>query len=237
MNNAVNVDQEEVNKFEAMAARWWDPTGDFRPLHDLNPVRRDYILKHTGPLKGKRVLDVGCGGGLLTEALARTGAQVTGIDMAEAPLKVARLHALESDLSIAYERRSAEDLAAERPSSWDVVTCLEMLEHVPDPASVVRACAEMAAPGGWVFFSTLNRHPKAYVLAILGAEYVLRLLPRGTHDYEKFIKPSELVRAAREAGLNPVEAMGLKYNPLAKRAWLDADDLDVNYLLVCRRPA
>jgi 2-polyprenyl-6-hydroxyphenyl methylase/3-demethylubiquinone-9 3-methyltransferase len=230
-----NVDQAELRKFGDMAARWWDPQGPMRPLHEINPARLVWIDRLT-TLAGKRVLDVGCGGGVLAEAMAGRGADVTGIDMAGKPLKVAQLHALESGAKVRYEEGAAEAWAARAPASFDVVTCMEMLEHVPDPALSVRACADLAKPGGWVFFSTLNRNPKSFVLAIVGAEYVLNLLPRGTHEYAKFIKPSELTRYARDAGLVMHEIIGLTYNPFTKTASLGRDT-DVNYLVAFRKPA
>lgn len=232
--DAGNVDPGEIAKFEALAARWWDPESEFKPLHDINPLRLDFIDARAG-LAGRRVVDVGCGGGLLAEAMAHRGAAVTGIDLGEAPLAVARLHAAESDVELEYRHLSVETLAAEQPATFDVVTCLEMLEHVPDPASVVHACARLVKPGGQVFFSTLNRNPKAYALAILGAEYLLRMLPRGTHDYARFIRPSELAGWCREAGLEVREQSGLVYNPLTRRYRLSRRDVSVNYLMHCRR--
>ena len=226
---APNVDPVEIAKFSALAAKWWDPTSEFKPLHEINPLRLEWINQRA-PLAGKRVLDVGCGGGLLTEAMAGQGAQVTGIDLAEKSLTVARLHQLESGAQVDYACISAEDLAAREPASFDVVTCMEMLEHVPDPAAIVRACATLVKPGGHVFFSTLNRNPKSYLFAVLGAEYILGLLPRGTHDYMKFIKPSELARFAREAHLNVQQWQGIGYNPLTGRYWLGTDT-SVNYLV------
>ncbi len=226
---APNVDPVEIAKFSALAAKWWDPTSEFKPLHEINPLRLEWINQRA-PLAGKRVLDVGCGGGILTEAMAGQGAQVTGIDLAEKSLTVARLHQLESGAQVDYACISAEDLAAREPASFDVVTCMEMLEHVPDPAAIVRACATLVKPGGHVFFSTLNRNPKSYLFAVLGAEYILGLLPRGTHDYMKFIKPSELARFAREAHLNVQQWQGIGYNPLTGRYWLGTDT-SVNYLV------
>lgn len=232
--NAANVDQAELTKFSSLAHRWWDVDGEFGPLHAINPLRLDWI-DGIAPLKGQRVLDVGCGGGILADAMARKGAEVLGIDLAEKSLKVAQLHALEAGTSqITYRLVAAEALAAEMPDHFDVVTCMEMLEHVPDPASVVRACAAAAKPGGWVFFSTIGRNPKSFLLAIVGAEYLLNLVPRGTHEYARFIQPSELVRSARDSGLSVTDMRGLHYNPLNQRYWLD-DRVDVNYLLACRR--
>ncbi len=229
-----NVDSREIAKFEALAHRWWDPESEFKPLHDINPLRLEFIARRTGGLAGKRVLDVGCGGGILSESLAAQGAEVTGIDMGEAPLAVARLHQHESGLEIDYRQTTAEELAAEMPGRFDVVTCLEMLEHVPEPESVIRACATLVRPGGHVFFSTINRNPKAWLFAIVGAEYVLRLLPKGTHEYEKFIRPSELEVWARHAGLQVREITGMSYNPLTRIYRLGAD-VDVNYLAHCVR--
>ena len=232
--HTINVDHAEISKFEALAARWWDPDSEFKPLHRINPLRLDYIDRIAG-LQGKKVLDVGCGGGILTESMAARGARVTGIDMGEAPLEVARLHLLESGHDIQYERIPVERLAAEQPESFDVVTCMEMLEHVPDPASVIAACARLVRPGGHLFFSTLNRNPKSYLFAIIGAEYLLRLLPKGTHDFAKFIKPSELDRWIRQAGLQSRDMTGLVYNPLTQQYRLDRGDVDVNYMVACRR--
>jgi len=229
----VNADSAELQKFSALAHRWWDPNGDLRPLHELNPLRLDWIDR-CAPLAGKRVLDVGCGGGILAESMAGRGASVVGIDLAGKPLRIAQLHALESGVSVDYREVSAEALAAESPAAFDVVTCMEMLEHVPDPASVVCACGALARPGGWVFLSTINRNPKSFLLAIVGAEYLLRLLPRGTHEYAKFIRPSELAQMARDAGLEVAEVIGMTYNPLTRQFALGAD-ADVNYLVACRR--
>lgn len=223
-----NVDPEEVAKFEALASRWWDPNGEFKPLHDLNPLRVDYIDGLTS-VSGKKLLDVGCGGGLLTEAMAVRGAIVTGIDAGDAPITVAKLHQLESGVSLNYEQDTAEQFVQRESACFDVVTCLEMLEHVPDPVSVVDACARLVRPGGHVFFSTLNRNPKSYLLAIIGAEYVLGLLPKGTHRYEKFIRPSELSGWARKAGLQLTDITGILYNPLTRQYRLGRD-VDVNYL-------
>jgi 2-polyprenyl-6-hydroxyphenyl methylase/3-demethylubiquinone-9 3-methyltransferase len=224
-----NVDQAEIAKFEKLAARWWDKTSEFKPLHDINPLRAGFIDSKV-EIAGKKVLDVGCGGGILSEALARRGAQVTGIDMGEAPLGVARLHLLESKLDVNYEHSSAEDYAARHAGEFDVVTCLEMLEHVPDPASILRACATLLKPGGDLFVSTINRNPKAWLFAVVGAEYVLNMLPRGTHDYAKFIRPSELAAFARAAGLALGELKGMSYNVLTKTYSLGSD-VDVNYLV------
>ena len=229
-----NADQAELDKFSQLAHRWWDPNSEFKPLHDINPLRLEWIARLSGGIAGKRVIDVGCGGGILSESMALHGAQVTGIDLADKPLKVAKLHQLESGVQVDYRLIAAEDLAAAEPESFDVVTCMEMLEHVPDPVSVMTACARMAKPDGWVFFSTLNRNPKSYLLAIIGAEYVLNMLPKGTHDWAKFIKPHELAAYARQAGLESVELMGMTYNPFTK-AYRLGRDTDVNYLLACRR--
>jgi 2-polyprenyl-6-hydroxyphenyl methylase/3-demethylubiquinone-9 3-methyltransferase len=230
-----NVDPQELAKFSELAHRWWDPESEFRPLHQINPLRLDWIDGLAG-LAGQQVLDVGCGGGILAEAMARRAAAVTGIDLATRPLGVARLHALEAGVAnVEYREVAAEALAAERPAAFDVVTCMEMLEHVPDPASIVRACATLVKPGGWVFFSTLNRNPKSFLFAIVGAEYVLNLLPKGTHEYARFIRPSELARHLREVGLVLHGLRGMEYNPLTRRYWL-SDDTSVNYLVACRRP-
>lgn len=232
---ASNLDRREISRFDALASRWWDPQGELRTLHAINPLRLRYIEERAG-LRGKRVLDVGCGGGLLSEAMAARGAEVTGIDMADEPLTVAKLHLHESGQRVTYLKSSAEALAAESPGHFDVVTCLEMLEHVPEPEAIVRACAALVKPGGAVFFSTLNRHPKAFVFAILGAEYMLHMLPRGTHEYEKFIRPSELDSWARACGLNLQHSCGLHYNPLT-RAYHLGGNLDVNYFMHYQRPA
>ena len=224
-----NVDPAELAKFEKLASRWWDPESEFKPLHDINPLRLKFINDRVG-LKGKRVLDVGCGGGLLAEAMAALGADVTGIDLGEAPLAVARLHLKESGFKVAYQHISAEEFARERAGEFDAITCLEMLEHVPNPASTVAACAQLVKPGGDVFFSTLNRTPKSFLFAIVGAEYVLKLLPRGTHEYLKFIRPSELERMCRQAGLGVRELTGMHYNPLTRRYSL-GPGVDVNYLV------
>jgi 2-polyprenyl-6-hydroxyphenyl methylase / 3-demethylubiquinone-9 3-methyltransferase len=227
-----NVDAAEIAKFSELAHRWWDPNSEFRPLHEINPLRLKWIDK-LAPLAGKKVLDVGCGGGILAEAMAGAGATVSGIDLSEKALKVAKLHLFESGRSLDYQHVSAEDFAARHPGEFDVVTCMEMLEHVPDPASVVEACSRLVKPGGWVFFSTLNRNPKSYLFAIIGAEYILKLLPRGTHDYAKFLQPAELARMAREAKLETQELIGMTYNPLTKVYKLEADT-DVNYLMATR---
>jgi 2-polyprenyl-6-hydroxyphenyl methylase/3-demethylubiquinone-9 3-methyltransferase len=236
MNNnaSINVDHSEVSKFEALASRWWDPNSEFRPLHEINPLRLEYIDSITA-LAGKKVLDVGCGGGILSESMATKGASVTGIDMGESNLAVAKLHLLESGEKVDYRLIPVEQLATEEAAKYDVVTCMEMLEHVPDPASIIRACAELVKPDGHVFFSTLNRNPKSYLFAIIGAEYVLNLLPKGTHDFEKFIKPSELDRWIREAGLNSKDMTGLVYNPLTRVYRLDANDVSVNYMVHTRK--
>lgn len=228
-----NADQLELDKFSALAHKWWDPNSEFKPLHEINPLRLNYIDR-LASLSGKSVLDVGCGGGILAESMAGRGATVTGIDLAEKSLKVAKLHLLESGAKVDYRCIAVETLAAEHPASFDVITCMEMLEHVPNPESVVRACAELVKPGGWVFFSTLNRNPKSYLFAIIGAEYVLNILPRGTHDYARFIKPSELSRFARGAGLAVNNLIGMTYNPLTK-AYKLGRDTDVNYTIACRR--
>lgn len=232
--NAPNVDAAELAKFSELAHRWWDPESEFRPLHEINPLRLAWI-DGLAPLAGRRVLDVGCGGGILAEAMARKGAEVLGIDLAEKSLKVAQLHALETGVAnLRYREVAVEALAAEQPAGFDVVTCMEMLEHVPDPASVVRACAALVKPGGWVFFSTLNRNPKSFLFAIVGAEYVLQLLPKGTHEYARFIRPSELAAWCREAGLDLQATRGMEYNPLTRRYRLSADT-SVNYLLATRK--
>jgi len=233
IQDQINVDHAEVSKFEELAARWWDPHSEFKPLHEINPLRLSYIERFV-PLSGKRVLDVGCGGGILSESMAAKGAQVTGIDMGEAPLQVARLHLLESGLQVNYERIPVERLAAEQPASYDAVTCMEMLEHVPDPASVVHACSQLVKPGGHLFFSTINRNPKSYLFAIIGAEYLLRLLPKGTHDFAKFIRPSELTAWIRAAGLRNSDITGLSYNPLTHHYAL-GQDVDVNYMVAAVR--
>ncbi len=229
-----NVDPSEIAKFEALASRWWDPDSEFKPLHAMNPVRAGYIDEHLN-IAGKAVLDIGCGGGILTEALAHRGARVTGIDMTDAPLKVARLHALDSGLEgIEYRQMTAEALAEEAPGQFDVITCMEMLEHVPDPTSVISAIERLLKPGGYAFFSTINRNPKAWVMAIVGAEYVLRLLPKGTHEYKKLIRPSELKRWAEQRNLKTLDLRGIHYNPFSNRFSLNTD-VSVNYLMACRK--
>ena len=235
MSESVNADPAELAKFSELAHRWWDPDSEFRPLHQINPLRLDWI-NQLSPLEGQRVLDVGCGGGILSDSMARKGADVLGIDLATKALRVARLHALEAQTKrIQYREISAEALADEVPASFDTVTCMEMLEHVPDPQSVVSACARLVKPGGWVFFSTINRNPKAFALAIVGAEYLLKMLPRGTHEYAKFIQPSELAAACRHAGLDVLHTRGMQYNPVTGRYWLSGDT-SVNYLFATRRP-
>ena len=235
MTSTLNADPAELAKFSDLAHRWWDKDSEFRPLHQINPLRLDWLSK-LAPLQGKQALDVGCGGGILADAMARQGAQVLGIDLSTKALMVAQLHALEAQTeNVSYREISAEVLAVEQPASFDVVTCMEMLEHVPDPASIVRACTALVKPGGWVFFSTLNRNAKSFLFAILGAEYVLGLLPRGTHSYAKLIRPSELASYCRASGLELQQAKGLQYNPLTQRYWLDADT-SVNYLFATRRP-
>jgi 2-polyprenyl-6-hydroxyphenyl methylase / 3-demethylubiquinone-9 3-methyltransferase len=234
--SAPNVDPAELAKFSELAHRWWDPNSEFKPLHAINPLRLAWIESQVAGLKGQRIVDVGCGGGLLAEAMARQGAsRVLGIDLAVKPLRVAQLHALEAGVeNVEYREVSAEALAQESAGRFDVVTCMEMLEHVPDPSAVVRACCTLVKPGGWVFFSTINRNPKSYLFAVVGAEYVLNLLPKGTHDYAKFIKPSELAQWAREAGLHLQQFKGMEYNPLTQRYWLSSDT-SVNYLAACRK--
>ena len=230
-----NADAQELAKFSELAHRWWDPDSEFQPLHRINPLRLEW-LDGLADLRGKQVLDVGCGGGILAEAMARRAAHVTGIDLAAKPLGVARLHAMEAGvLNLEYREIATEALAAESPASFDAVTCMEMLEHVPDPAAVVQACATLCKPGGWVFFSTLNRNPKSFLFAIIGAEYLLRLLPKGTHEYARFIRPSELARWSRDAGLVLQGSRGMEYNPLTRRYWLSGNT-SVNYMLACRKP-
>lgn len=235
MTSTLNADPSELAKFSDLAHRWWDLDGEFRPLHQINPLRLEWITSLC-PLKDRKVLDVGCGGGILTDAMARAGAQAMGIDLASKALRVAQLHALEAQTpSVQYREVSVEALAEEQPATFDVVTCMEMLEHVPDPSSVVRACSALVKPGGWVFFSTLNRNPKSFLFAIVGAEYVLNLLPRGTHEYVKMIRPSELASYCRSAGLDLQNTCGMAYNPLTKRYWLSADT-SVNYLVATQKP-
>jgi 2-polyprenyl-6-hydroxyphenyl methylase/3-demethylubiquinone-9 3-methyltransferase len=229
MKQEQNVDPAELEKFATLAHRWWDQNSEFKPLHEINPLRLGFIDQQA-QLSGKRVLDVGCGGGILAESMVQRGAEVTGIDLGEKALKVARLHSLESGVKVDYRLVAVEALAVEEPESFDVVTCMEMLEHVPDPAAVISACSRLVKPGGHVFFSTINRNPKAYLFAVVGAEYVLNMLPKGTHEYEKFIKPSELSSYVRRSGLTVACLKGMSYNPLSKRYWL-SDDVSVNYLL------
>jgi len=232
--SSINVDHSEVNKFETLASRWWDPNSEFRPLHEINPLRLEYIDSIVG-LSGKKALDVGCGGGILSESMATKGADVTGIDLGEANLAVAKLHLLESGEKVDYRNIPVEQLAEEEAGKYDVVTCMEMLEHVPDPASIIKACSQLVKPDGHVFFSTLNRNPKSYLFAIIGAEYVLNMLPKGTHDFEKFIKPSEMDLWIREADLSSKDITGLTYNPFTKVYRLDPSDVDVNYLVHTRK--
>jgi 2-polyprenyl-6-hydroxyphenyl methylase/3-demethylubiquinone-9 3-methyltransferase len=227
---SMNVDPNEIAKFEALAKRWWDKNSEFKPLHDINPLRANFIDERS-PVAELKLLDVGCGGGILSEAMAQRGAEVTGIDLGEAPLSVAKLHQLESNLSIDYQRISVEELAEQQPESFDIVTCLELLEHVPQPDSTIRACAKLLKPGGHLYLSTINRNPKSYLFAVIGAEYILKLLPKGTHEYDKFIKPSEMARWVREAELNWQEITGMTYNPLTKRYKLNPSDVSVNYLV------
>ncbi|HBI82617.1 bifunctional 2-polyprenyl-6-hydroxyphenol methylase/3-demethylubiquinol 3-O-methyltransferase UbiG [Orrella sp. NBD-18] len=229
-----NVDQAEIDKFSALASRWWDPNSEFKPLHAINPLRLDWIKELTGGIAGKNVIDIGCGGGILAESMAVAGATVTGIDLAEKSLKVAKLHGLESGVPVTYRNISAEDMAAEHPGQFEIVTCMEMLEHVPDPGSIVRACSTLVKPGGWVFFSTINRNPKSFMFAIVGAEYILRLLPRGTHSWKNFIRPSELATSTRDAGLEPVDMRGMGYNPITEHYSLN-HDTSVNYLMATRK--
>jgi 2-polyprenyl-6-hydroxyphenyl methylase/3-demethylubiquinone-9 3-methyltransferase len=236
MNPNLNADPAELAKFGALAHRWWDPTSDFKPLHDINPLRLDYIARRSRGLEGKHALDVGCGGGILTEAMATAGAKVIGIDLSDKALSVARLHQLESGVEVDYRLITAETLAADQPGSFDIVTCMELLEHVPDPASTIGACATLVKPGGLVVFSTINRNPKAYLFAVIGGEYLLRLLPRGTHDYARFIKPSELAGFARRAGLEADDLIGMTYNPLNRTYRLEADT-SINYIATFRRDA
>ncbi|HTI45784.1 MAG TPA: bifunctional 2-polyprenyl-6-hydroxyphenol methylase/3-demethylubiquinol 3-O-methyltransferase UbiG [Casimicrobiaceae bacterium] len=234
--STVNADPAELDKFSSLAHRWWDPNSEFKPLHDINPLRVDWIDRTVGGLAGRNVIDVGCGGGILAESMALRGAKVTAIDLSDKALGVARLHQLESGVDVDYRHVAAEAMAATSPAAFDVVTCLELLEHVPEPASTVAACGALVRPGGHVVFSTLNRNPRSYLLAILGAEYILRLLPRGTHDWSRFLRPSELARYARRAGLEVGEIVGMTYNPLA-RTYRLTPDTSVNYLMACRRSA
>jgi 2-polyprenyl-6-hydroxyphenyl methylase/3-demethylubiquinone-9 3-methyltransferase len=236
VNSDVNVDPDEIAKFEALAANWWDRESDFKPLHEINPLRANYIDEHS-PVSGLKLVDVGCGGGILAESMAQRGATVTGIDMGEAPLAVAKLHSEESGVEVDYQQSTAEQLAEAQPGEFDIVCCLEMLEHVPDPSAVIAACADLAKPGGSLYFSTINRNPKAYLFAIVGAEHILQLLPAGTHEYEKFIKPSELAGWIREAGLQLQGMTGLLYNPLTRRYWLEEKDVSVNYMVRALKPA
>ena len=236
MSSNINVDPQEIAKFEALASRWWDRSSEFKPLHEINPLRANYIDEHS-PVAGKRLVDVGCGGGILAEAMAQRGADVTGIDMGEAPLSVAELHKVESGVEVDYQLSTAEQLAAREPESFDIVCCLEMLEHVPDPAAVIAACATLAKPGAALYFSTINRNPKAFAFAIVGAEHILQLLPAGTHEYAKFIKPSELGSWIRDAGLLLQDMTGLTYNPLTQRYKLNPRDVGMNYMVSAVKPA
>ncbi len=235
MPEQLNVNPEEIAKFEKIASQWWDLHGDFKPLHQINPLRRNFINSHVGDIFGLNVIDVGCGGGILTESLAQLGATVTGIDMGEEPLNVARLHALETGIKVHYEKITAEAKAQDSAAQFDVVTCMEMLEHVPDPESIIKACAAMVKPGGYVFFSTLNKTHKSYIFAILAAEKFLKLVPEGTHDWQKFIRPSQLISWAENYGLKCFDAAGIHYNPITENHKL-ADGLDVNYILACQKP-
>lgn len=235
MTDSQNVDQVEIQKFSDLASRWWDLNGEFKPLHQINPLRTDYINQHTLGLANKLVLDVGCGGGILTESMAKHGANVTGIDMGEAPLEIAKLHGLESGLTVDYQQTTAEEFAAKHPTKYDVVTCMEMLEHVPDPSSVVQACAQLVKPGGHVFFSTLNRNIKSYLMAILGAEYILGLVPKGTHQHDKFIKPSELMGWIDNTPLKIKRTIGLHLNPITQEYYLSQQNIDVNYIVHCHK--
>ena len=235
MSSNSNVDPQEIAKFEALASRWWDRNSEFKPLHDINPLRANYVDRHS-PVSGRRLVDVGCGGGILAEAMAQRGAEVTGIDMGEAPLSVAKLHQLESGVTVDYFQSTAEALAQQQPESFDIVCCLEMLEHVPDPGSVIKACADMARPGAALYFSTINRNPKAFLFAIVGAEHLLQLLPAGTHEYDKFIKPSELAGWMRDAGLVLKDQTGLTYNPITRSYKLNPRDVSVNYMVYAVKP-
>jgi 2-polyprenyl-6-hydroxyphenyl methylase/3-demethylubiquinone-9 3-methyltransferase len=236
MKSTHNVDPQEIAKFEALASRWWDRSSEFGPLHDINPLRANYIDEHS-PVAGKNLVDVGCGGGILAEAMAQRGAVVTGIDMGEAPLSVARMHQLESGVEVEYRQSTAEQLAAEKGGSYDIVCCLEMLEHVPEPGEVIAACAELVKPGGALYFSTINRNPKSFAFAIVGAEHILQLLPAGTHEYARFIKPSELAGWMRDAGLILEDMTGLLYNPITRQYRLDPKDVSVNYMAYASKPA
>ena len=232
--NELNVNPAEIAKFEQVAAQWWDETGDFKPLHQINPLRRQFICQHAGDLFGKKILDVGCGGGILSESLAKLGAEVTGIDMGTEPLNIAKLHALETGTKVQYEKITAEEKAEQAPASVDVVTCMEMLEHVPDPQSIVKACSALVKPQGYVFFSTLNKTLKSYLLAIVAAEKLLKIVPNGTHHHDKFIRPAQLISWAEKSGLKCIDATGIHYNPLTENHKL-IDNLDVNYLIVCQK--
>ncbi|MCD8514126.1 MAG: bifunctional 2-polyprenyl-6-hydroxyphenol methylase/3-demethylubiquinol 3-O-methyltransferase UbiG [Nitrincola sp.] len=234
-SSTLNLDPAEIAKFEELASRWWDRNSEFKPLHDINPLRVGFIDR-IATLSGKKVLDIGCGGGILSEAMAIRGADVTGIDMGEAPLKVAKLHGLESGVKVNYQRITAEEFAEQHPESFDVVTCMEMIEHVPDPSSVIHACAKLVKPGGYVFLSTLNRNPKSYLFAILGAEKLLKLVPDGTHDFNKFVRPAELAGWVRQSGLSLKEMTGLTYNPITRQYRLNPNDVDVNYMLATQKP-
>ena len=237
MTTMTNADPKELAKFSELAHKWWDPESEFRPLHQINPLRLGWIEQCAGPLDGRRIVDVGCGGGILSEAMARKGAQVLGVDLAERSLKVAQLHAMEAGIdNVQYREVAAEVLADEQPGQFDIVTCMEMVEHVPDPSSIIAACAKLVKPGGWVFLSTLNRNPKSFLFAIVGAEYLLRMLPAGTHEYAKFIRPSELATWCRSAGLDLLQTRGMEYNPLTRRYWLSGDT-SVNYLFATRKAA
>ena len=236
MTGSINVDPHEIAKFEALASRWWDRNSEFKPLHEINPLRVNYIDEFS-PVAGRKLIDVGCGGGILAESMAHRGAHVTGIDMGEAPLSVARIHQLESGVSVTYQQSTAEAMAEAQPENFDIVCCLEMLEHVPDPAAVITACAQLAKPGASLYFSTINRNPKAFAFAIVGAEHVLKLLPAGTHEYAKFIKPSEIASWVRAAGLNLEGMTGLTYNPLTQRYKLVEQDVSVNYMIRASKPA
>lgn len=234
MSTQLNVNNNEIAKFEKVAHQWWDLTGDFKPLHQINPLRRQFIIEHVGDLFGKKMIDVGCGGGILSESLAKLGADVTGIDMGEEPLNIAKLHALESGVTVDYVKITAEEQAQNKAAHYDVVTCMEMLEHVPEPSSVIQACADMVKPGGYVFFSTLNKTVKSYLLAILAAEKLFKIVPEGTHEHNKFIKPSTLISWAEQSGLKCIDATGIHYNPITENHKL-ADGLDVNYILCCQK--